>query len=554
MLTTYVRRSPAQAYLARVLRPHIQALYAAPERCWETDVHRVYDELVAEGRAPSDVPPDAVAALPAVQAVVQARGAALCRLAGDVQTSLEASLPHVPYGIRWIAKQVRAALGRREPACSDEAACALLGTVFYLRYVNPAIVAPHTCCLAEHAPTGHVRRALTLLAKALQSLVNEPAAHKEPALAPLRTFLDAHRARARTFLHALADVGDFADALDVDQYVALSRQPPAIHIALSELYGMHALLVKHLDTLAPAPDDRLRTLVHELGAAPAPVARADDATVELPLYSRWETAVRNGARALLDEHHMTPRDVLYIEAKSALVKLLRTPGAAPVGRLADAVAAIAASPSAPLQPQAARAHALVLELVEMGAVNAATWAPLADEVHAELALLGDAQEEVARELHSLRGVLAALEAQHADLLAQLATYQSYLQNARVSSHAGALGGVKGALGVIARGRRALLWPPGSGPSASHRFTYYQLERERLFDESLIPEDRYVCAALTAGARKSSLRSTRRAPGRSSSRCTTRAAQTPCSRWSCVSTTCWSSCARATSSYRSSTCS
>ncbi|WFC94826.1 RasGAP protein [Malassezia brasiliensis] len=486
MLSTYVRRSPAQAYLAHVLRPHIQALYAAPQRCWETDARRVYDELVAEGRAPPDVPSDAVAALPVVQAVVQSRSAALCRLAGDVQTSLEASLPHIPYGIRWIAKQVRAALGRRQPACSDEAACPLLGTVFYLRYVNPAIVAPHTCCLAEQAPTGHVRRALTLLAKALQSLVNEPAAHKEPMLVPLRAFLDAHRARACAFLRALANVGDFYDTLDLDQYVALSRKHTVIHIALSELYGMHALLARHLDTLAPARDDRLRTLVDELGAAPAPVARADDATVELPLYSRWETAVCDGVRALLDERHMTPRDVLYIEAKSALVKLLR---AEPMGRLADAVAAVASSPHAPLQQQAARAHALVQELVEMGAVDAATWAPLADEVHAELALLDDAQEEVARELHSLREVLASLETQHADLLAQLATYQSYLQNARVSSHAGAQGGIKGALGVISRSRRALLGPLASGPGTSHRLTYYQLEQEHLFDQSLIPVDR-----------------------------------------------------------------
>lgn len=495
MLTTYVRRSPAQTYLAHVLRPHIQALYAAPERCWETDAHRVYDELVAEGRAPSDVPPDAVAALPAVQAVVRARGAALCRLAGDVQASLVASLAHVPYGMRWIAKQVRAALRRRDPACSDAEACPLLGTVFYLRFVNPAIVAPHTCRLAEQAPTGHVRRALTLLAKALQSLVNEPAAHKEPALAPFRAFLDTHRAQARAFLRDLCNVGDFYDTLDLDQYVALSRKPPAIHIALSELYGMHALLVKHLDTLAPARDDRLRVLVDELGAAPAPGARADDYTLELPLYSRWETAVHGGARALLGESHMTPRDVLYIDAKSALVKLLRTlpDGAAAHGSLADAVEAAAQSAHAPLAQQAARARALVDELVALGAVEAATWAPLADEVRTELALLGDAQDEVARELHSLRGVLDSLEAQHTDLLAQLATYQSYLQNARVSSHTGALGGVKGALGVISRSRRALVWPPGSGLSTSHRFTYYQLEREHLFDESLIPEDRYVPA-------------------------------------------------------------
>ncbi|KAI3626640.1 gap1 [Malassezia furfur] len=466
MLTTYVRRSPAQTYLAHVLRPHIQALYAAPERCWETDAHRVYDELVAEGRAPSDVPPDAVAALPAVQAVVRARGAALCRLAGDVQASLVASLAHVPYGMRWIAKQVRAALRRRDPACSDAEACPLLGTVFYLRFVNPAIVAPHTCRLAEQAPTGHVRRALTLLAKALQSLVNEPAAHKEPALAPFRAFLDTHRAQARAFLRDLCNVGDFYDTLDLDQYVALSRKPPAIHIALSELYGMHALLVKHLDTLAPARDDRLRVLPVGDGGA------------------------RRGACAPRREPH-DARDVLYIDAKSALVKLLRTlpDGAAAHGSLADAVEAAAQSAHAPLAQQAARARALVDELVALGAVEAATWAPLADEVRTELALLGDAQDEVARELHSLRGVLDSLEAQHTDLLAQLATYQSYLQNARVSSHTGALGGVKGALGVISRSRRALVWPPGSGLSTSHRFTYYQLEREHLFDESLIPEDR-----------------------------------------------------------------
>ena len=85
----------------------------------------------------------------------------------------------------------------------------------------------------------------------------------------LNPFVENNKARINQFLNNLCEVGDFYDTLEVrafcdqtlnksgtkriamqmDQYMALSKKDLMIHITLNELYNTHALLAQHIETL-----------------------------------------------------------------------------------------------------------------------------------------------------------------------------------------------------------------------------------------------------------------------------------------------------------------
>jgi Ras GTPase-activating-like protein IQGAP2/3 len=78
----------------------------------------------------------------------------------------------------------------------------------------------------------------------------------------------------------------------MEQYMALSKKDIDINITLNEMYNTHTLVQRHLDTIAPKEKDHLRVLVNELAPAPAQVARKENKTIDLPLFSRWEIPIQ----------------------------------------------------------------------------------------------------------------------------------------------------------------------------------------------------------------------------------------------------------------------
>ena len=75
---------------------------------------------------------------------------------------------------------------------------------------------------------------------------------------------------------------------------------------------------------AQSPNDKqhLRILTDELGAAPPQVPRKENRTVELQLYSRWETPIQDIQSALMDS--VSSAEILYMETKSIFVQLIRS--------------------------------------------------------------------------------------------------------------------------------------------------------------------------------------------------------------------------------------
>ena len=255
-----------------------------------------------------------------------------------------------------------------------------------------------------------------------------------------------------------------------------------------------------LRPVVQSPNDKqhLRILTDELGAAPPQVPRKENRAIELPLYSRWETPVQD---ILMDS--VSPSDMLYMEAKSIFVQLIRSiPGLAEKRphALAQIAERAATTKDATLVRKGIKVKEMLRELEEQKIVDRADgYKLMQDEVAAELVHLGNLREKVLLETKSLDAVYKTICDHNNYLRSQLEQYKAYLQNVRLT--ASKEKGQSTGVGVVTVGgkEKKPTKPVVHGP---YRFTHAQLEKEGIIVESNVPDNRsvtpqFLCCVLEA---------------------------------------------------------
>ncbi|KAG8823830.1 glyceraldehyde-3-phosphate dehydrogenase 1 [Serendipita sp. 401] len=436
MMTTYTRRGPGQSYLKSVLSDRINGLIEHRDLNLEINPLKVYEQMVTQieeetgtlpPNLPRGVPPETAAANPDVQAIIAPRLTMLMEIANSFLLTIIESMESAPYGIRWICKQIRSLTRRKYPDATDYAICSLIGGFFFLRFVNPAVVTPQAFMLVDGVPAKHPRRTLTLIAKMLQNLANKPSYAKEQYMSSLNPF-------------------------------------------------------------APNDKQHLRILIEELGPAPAQVPRKENRTLDLALFSRWETPIQDITTALMAENNVTQNEILYMETKSIFVQLIRSiPHAAdkrPIN-LSGIAEKAATSRDATLVRKGIKVKEMLRELEELKVVDPKDdYKLMQEEVAAELAHLGNMREKVLQETRSLEAVYKTICDHNNYLRGQLEQYKAYLQNVRFAADKGAAGGV----GVLAYGGKERRQPK-TAPQGPVRYTHAQLEKEGIIVESNVPDNR-----------------------------------------------------------------
>ncbi|KAJ3776079.1 Rho GTPase activation protein [Lentinula raphanica] len=497
MMTTYTRRGPGQSYLKSVLAERINSLIEHKDLNLEINPVKVYEQMINQieeetgslpPNLPRGVPPEVAAENLDVQAIIAPRLTMLMEIANSFLVTIIESMESVPYGIRWICKQIRSLTRRKYPEASDYAICSLIGGFFFLRFINPAIVTPQAYMLVEGVPAKHPRRTLTLIAKMLQNLANKPSYAKEAYMMTLNPFVENNKARINQFLNNLCEVGDFYETLEMDQYMALTKKDLMIHITMNELYNTHSLILQHIETLSPNDKQHLRILTDELGPAPAQVPRKENRTIELSLYSRWEMPVQDIQSALMDS--VSSSDMLYMETKSIFVSLIRSIPNAVEKRpynLAAIAERAATTKDVTLVRKGIKVKEMLRELEEQKIIDQSDgYKLMQEEVGAELVHLGNLREKVLLETKSLEAVYKTIGDHNTYLRSQLEQYKAYLQNVRLtaSKDKGSTTGV----GVVTVGGKEKK-PAKSVVLGPYRFTHAQLEKEGIIVESNVPDNR-----------------------------------------------------------------
>ncbi|KAG0770545.1 hypothetical protein G6F57_002891 [Rhizopus arrhizus] len=497
MMTTYTRRGPGQSYLKSTLSNKIADLVKLQDLDLEINPIKVYDQMITQieqdqGHLPPDLPksvtPEVAANNEDVQRIIQPRLEKLMEIAESFLTIIISSIMSVPYGIRWICKQIRSLTKRKNPEASDYSICSMIGGFFFLRFINPAIVTPRAYMLLDAAPGNAPRRTLTLVAKMLQNLANKPSYSKEAYMLPTNSFVEKNKQRINRFLNELCEVGDFYETLEMDQYMALSKKDIVINISLNEMYNTHTLIERHLDVIAPKEKDHLRILMTELAPTPAQVSRQENKTIDLPLFSRWEVPIQDLTTALMSENNITQNDILYMETKAIYVQLIRSFPHLASGPLdLDYIAEVAATTKdAQLVRKGIKVKDMLKELEDAGVIDSRDrYKLLVEEISQELNHLGNLKERMLQETDSLEAVYNTILDHNNYLKVQLESYKAYLQNVRIQS--GSDKKSKVGIGVeIEGGHKPKKALTVRGPI---RFSHNSLEKEGVIAESTVPENR-----------------------------------------------------------------
>ena len=215
--------------------------------------------------------------------------------------------------------------------------------------------------------------------------------------------------------------------------------------------------------------------------------RKENRTIELNLYSRWETPVQDIQSALMDS--VSSSDMLYMETKSILVQLIRSIPHAAEKRpynLAAIAERAATTKDAVLVRKGIKVKEMLRELEEQKIVESSDgYRLMQEEVGEELVHLGNLREKVVLETKSLDAVYKTICDHNNYMRSQLEQYKAYLQNVRLTASKDK---GNGGVGVVTVGGKEKK-PAKAVVLGPYRFTHAQLEKEGIIVESNVPDNR-----------------------------------------------------------------
>ena len=232
----------------------------------------------------------------------------------------------MPFGMRFVAREMFRALQERFPDESLETLLHGVGYVVYFRYFHPAVVAPESFDVTNRILGALPRRNLAAVSQLLaQVALGRLFGEDVPHLQPLNEYVSQASARHTRWIQTLLDECPDAELhFGTDAYTdRAGLQKPSILISPNEVYAIHQLLCNNAPSLALAPQDPLRAILQELGAPPvshsAELDRARDAEITLQLSTRLSTAP--DAQQEEEEAH-----ALFLETKRLVLSLLKVQG------------------------------------------------------------------------------------------------------------------------------------------------------------------------------------------------------------------------------------
>ncbi|KAG7207079.1 hypothetical protein KM043_000959 [Ampulex compressa] len=203
------------SYLQGLLEPLIKPLLDEPTAGFEVDSARI------------DASED-----------IEQNGRHLVALTQKVFNAIVSSADRFPPQLRSMCHCLYQVLSKRFPQCPQNNIGAV-GTVIFLRFINPAIVSPQEMGIVNKPVPPQVKRGLMLMSKILQNIANHVEFSKEQHMLPFNDFLRAHFEIGRRFFIQIA-----SDCETIDQ-----ASHPMSFVSDANVLALHRLLWNHQERI-----------------------------------------------------------------------------------------------------------------------------------------------------------------------------------------------------------------------------------------------------------------------------------------------------------------
>ncbi|XP_042693080.1 ras GTPase-activating-like protein IQGAP3, partial [Centrocercus urophasianus] len=360
MVVSFYRSARGQSALRQILGRPVREVLQDATLSIRTDPVDIYKAWVNQAESqsgqrsglPYEVSPEQALCHPEVQRRLDVSVRTLLTVTEKFVSAITSSVDQIPYGMRYVAKTLRASLAEKFPKASEEELDKVVGNLLYYRFMNPAVVAPDGFDIVDVSAGAALRpeqrRSLGSIAKVLQHAAARKAFEGENAhLCAANRYLEETHGKFRRFIAAACRVPEPEERFNVDEYsemVAVAK--PVVYITAGELVATHRLLLEHQDSIAPDPGDPLHELLEDLGelptvqalvgeSAPSPGGGTEPAlsqlsSVEISLTLTGKPLPEVGAeqsdgRSLLLSTKQMLVDVIQCQPGGSLTEILQTP-------------------------------------------------------------------------------------------------------------------------------------------------------------------------------------------------------------------------------------
>eukprot|EP01083_Nonionella_stella_P184372 669146_1 len=264
MLSAYAVRGQGLCILREILEKPIREMVAQTSLILENDPVNVYQHIISAYEAKFNKPWDGVRNLTSdeaadnkyVKRLIPHRRKQLQSFTEQFMRRIMEMVDRVPFGIRWICRQLTEMAQHRFPEADHHQINAIVGRFIYLRFFHPVLVRPQSLHFIDKKVSKNMRRNLSLVAKECRD-----------------NFIEKNLPDVQTYFTRLIDVDSLSDRMDVE----LSRDF-TIPISLNQIFLTHRLLLQHTKEWT---DDRLRNILAQLGPASDDVKHHENHSMEI---------------------------------------------------------------------------------------------------------------------------------------------------------------------------------------------------------------------------------------------------------------------------------
>ncbi|KAI9297054.1 Rho GTPase activation protein [Neoconidiobolus thromboides FSU 785] len=336
----YNRGVKERKYLRDLLQPIIQQILQDPNIDLQTNPLLIYRALIKQEELrtgekslrPYDVTAEIALNDSETRSVLIQHLQQLRSITDQFIERIYSSLDQMPYGIRYIAKELKASLLKKFPNERENVIIKIVGHLVYYRYINPAIVAPESFDVIEVEISPHHRRCLAEVAKMLNQVSMGKLFNEDNIfLQPLNTYVAYTSEKFAKYIYSVTEVVEPEIQFEIDEFLDLTfTKRPVIYISPNEIYSLHKMLINNLDWLTNGDKDQLKIILKEIGDPPtisADQVLAHSKEISLHLSNRFPSINESDCelKHLFVETKRLMTYVLRVQSGSSLLEVLQKP-------------------------------------------------------------------------------------------------------------------------------------------------------------------------------------------------------------------------------------
>ncbi|KAI9292803.1 hypothetical protein K502DRAFT_367280 [Neoconidiobolus thromboides FSU 785] len=320
----YNRGAKERKYLRDLLQPLIKPILEDKDLDLETDPVCIYRGVIREEESKTgtkskkkyNVSKQSALNDPETKAAFIKHLQQLRSITSSMIDAILDSLDSMPYGVRYIAKELKKALIAKFPEERPNTIIKVVGHLVYYRYINPAITAPELFDVIETVINPIQRKNLAEIAKMLNQVsMGKLFSDENIFLQPLNNFIGFTAEKFARYFESVTEVDEPEIVFDIDEYLdQVNTRKPTIYISYNEIISLHRLIHENADIIAVDENDPIHKILNELGPAPQ-LMNFDDRTLgkEIALVLTDPLTSNNQKAEVAQQIFLeTKRQVLYV--------------------------------------------------------------------------------------------------------------------------------------------------------------------------------------------------------------------------------------------------